>query len=142
MSSQPLIRLLKPIRKVFSYSILSFFYLKKLGYMKGTSKKSKGGFLLLAKLKTLFSFFILFGAVLLLAKVDRSFNLYNAPYLLIAVGSIGLIVSLLATHKENSLLCRVGLHRYERGSRDGEVPALYVYTCKRCSKQKKAASII
>ena len=96
----------------------------------------------MAKLKTTFSFFILFGAVLLLAKVDRVFNLYNTPYLLIAVGFIGLICSLLATNKETSFLCRIGLHKYKRGNRDKEVPAMYVYTCERCSRQKKAASII
>lgn len=93
-------------------------------------------------LKTVFSFFILIGAVLLLAKVDEIFNLYNAPYVLIAVGSVGLGFSLLGTNKESSLLCRIGLHKYKRGSRDSEVPAMFVYICKRCSKQKKAASIV
>lgn len=95
-----------------------------------------------AKLKVVFSFFILFGAVLLLANVGQTFNLYNAPYILIAVGLIGLIFSLLATNKESSLLCRIGLHKYKRGQRDSEVPAMYVYTCERCGKQKKAASVV
>lgn len=95
-----------------------------------------------AKLKIIFSFFILFGAVLLLAKVDQTFNLYNAPYILIAAGVVGLIFSLLATNKESSLLCRIGLHKYKRGQRDSEVPAMYVYTCERCGKKKKAASVV
>ncbi|MBD8014511.1 hypothetical protein QL992_10630 [Microbacterium sp. APC 3898] len=95
-----------------------------------------------AKLKIIFSFFILFGAVLLLAKVDQTFNLYNAPSILIAAGVIGLIFSLLATNKESSLLCRIGLHKYKRGQRDSEVPAMYVYTCERCGKKKKAASVV
>lgn len=95
-----------------------------------------------AKLKIIFSFFILFGAVLLLAKVDQTFNLYNAPSILIAAGVVGLIFSLLATNKESSLLCRIGLHKYKRGQRDSEVPAMYVYTCERCGKKKKAASVV
>lgn len=95
-----------------------------------------------AKLKIIFSFFILFGAVLLLAKVDQTFNLYNAPYILIAAGVVGLIFSLLATNKESSLLCRIGLHKYKRGQRDSEVPAMYIYTCERCGKKKKAASVV
>lgn len=95
-----------------------------------------------AKLKIIFSFFILFGAVLLLAKVDQTFNLYNAPSILIAAGVVGLIFSLLATNKESSLLCRIGLHKYKRGQRDSEVPAMYIYTCERCGKKKKAASVV
>lgn len=97
---------------------------------------------MLAKLKVIFSFFILFGVVLLLAKVDQTFNLYNAPYLLIAAGFIGLIFSLLGTNKESSFLCRIGLHKYKRGKQDSEVPAMYIYTCERCGKQKKAASVV
>ena len=95
-----------------------------------------------AKLKIIFSFFILFGAVLLLAKVDQTLILYNAPYILIAAGVIGLVFSLLATNKESSLLCRIGLHKYKRGQRDSEVLAMYGYTCERCGKKKKAASIV
>lgn len=95
-----------------------------------------------AKLKIIFSFFILFGAVLLLAKVDQTFNLYNTPYILIAAGVVGLIFSLLATNKESGLLCRIGLHKYKRGQRDSEVPAMYVYTYERCGKKKKAASVV
>ena len=94
------------------------------------------------KLKVISSFAILIGAVVLLAKVDETFNLYNAPYLLIAGGMIGLILSLLAGNKESSFFCRVGLHKYKRGNRDSEVPAMYVYTCERCGKQKRAASVV
>ncbi|PSL41051.1 hypothetical protein B0H99_103185 [Planomicrobium soli] len=95
-----------------------------------------------AKLKTIASLSILVGAVLLLAKVEETFKLYNIPYILIAFGFIFLIVSLLATNKEESLLCRIGLHRYERISRDSEIPAMFLYECERCGKKKKAASTI
>ncbi|WP_394121866.1 hypothetical protein [Planococcus donghaensis] len=94
------------------------------------------------KLKAVSSFAILMGVVVLLAKVDQTFNLSNAPYLLIAGGIIGLIFSLIGSNKESSFLCRVGLHKYKRGKRDSEVPAMYVYTCERCGKQKKAASVV
>ncbi|MGH2316365.1 hypothetical protein ACRC6Q_01290 [Planococcus sp. SE5232] len=94
------------------------------------------------KLKVISSFAILIGVVVLLAEVDETFNLYNAPYLLIAGGMIGLIFSLIGSNKESSFLCRVGLHKYKRGNRDNEVPAMYVYTCERCHKQKRAASVV
>lgn len=97
---------------------------------------------MIAKLKVVFSFFLLAGVVLLLAGVDETFNLYNLPYILIAAGFIGLIFLLLVTNKEKSSLCRIGLHKYKRFSQDSEVPALYVYTCERCGKQKKAASVV
>ena len=97
---------------------------------------------MLTKLKITFSFFILFGVVLLLAKVDRTFDLHNVPYILIAAGFIGLIFSLLVSNKESGFLCRIGLHKYKRGQRDSEVLAMYGYTCERCGKKKKAASIV
>lgn len=97
---------------------------------------------MIAKLKIVFSFFLLAGVVLLLAGVDETFNLYNLPYILIAAGFIGLILLLLVTNKESSLLCRIGLHKYKRISQDSEVPALHVYSCDRCGKQKKAASVV
>ncbi|MFD1032514.1 hypothetical protein [Metaplanococcus flavidus] len=95
-----------------------------------------------ANLKAIASVFILIGIILLLAEVGETFNLYNAPYILIIVGFIFLVISSIITNKEKSLLCRIGLHKYERLGRDIEVPAMFIYKCKRCSKQKKAASII
>ena len=58
------------------------------------------------KLKVISSFAILIGVVVLLAKVDQTFNLSNAPYLLIAGGIIGLIFSLIGSNKESSFFCR------------------------------------
>jgi hypothetical protein len=97
---------------------------------------------LFTRLKTFSSLSILIGVVLLLAKVEDTFNLYNAPYVLIIVGLILLLVSLLATNREKSLLCRVGLHSYKRGRRDSEIAAMYLYECERCGKKTKAASTI
>ncbi|EIM05817.1 hypothetical protein A1A1_14304 [Planococcus antarcticus DSM 14505] len=89
------------------------------------------------KLKFVASSMILIGILLLLAKVDETFNLYNAPYILIILGIILLIISLLATNQEKSLLCRIGLHKYEQVGRDSEVTALFIYKCERCKKEKK-----
>lgn len=97
---------------------------------------------MMAKLKIVFPFFILIGAVLLLAEVDQTFNLYNVPYVLIIVGSIGVVLSLISANTESSFFCRVGLHKYQRISQDSELPALYVYRCERCGKRKKAFSVI
>lgn len=90
---------------------------------------------LFSKLKFIASNAILIGAVLLLAKVDETFNLYNVPYILIIGGLILLVISLLATNKEKSLLCRVGLHKFEQVGRDSEFPALFIYKCERCRKE-------
>lgn len=70
--------------------------------------------------------------------MEETFNLYNAPYILIIVGFILLIISLLATNQEKNLLCRIGLHRFKQVRRDSEVPALFIYKCERCEKEKKA----
>lgn len=97
---------------------------------------------MLAKLKAIASFFILIGIILLLPGVGESFNLYNVPYILIIVGVVFLVISSMVTNNEKSPLCRIGLHKYERLERDSEIPAMFLYKCTRCSKQKKAASII
>ncbi|WKA52716.1 hypothetical protein QWY22_09220 [Planococcus liqunii] len=88
-----------------------------------------------SKVKFIASTAILTGLVLLLAKVDETFNLYNAPYILIIAGLIMLVISSLATNKEKSLLCRIGLHRFEQVGRDNEA-ALFIYRCKRCGQEK------
>ena len=90
-----------------------------------------------SKAKFIASTAILIGVVLLLAKVDETFNLYNAPYILIIGGLILLVISLLVTNKEKSLLCRIGLHKFEQVDRDSEVTALFIYKCERCGKKKK-----
>lgn len=90
-----------------------------------------------SKVKFIASTAILIGFVLLFAKVDKMFNLYNAPYILIIGGLILLVISLVATNKEKSLLCRIGLHRFEQVGRDSEVTALFIYKCERCGQKKK-----
>lgn len=80
---------------------------------------------------------ILIGVVLLLAKVDETFNLYNAPYILIIGGLVLLVISLLAVSNEKSWLCRIGLHKFDQVARDIEVTSLFIYKCERCGKKKK-----
>lgn len=89
------------------------------------------------KVKFIASTAILIGVILLLAKVDKIINLYDVPYILIAVGFVTLVISLLAINTEKSLLCRMGLHRFEQIGRDSEVTALFIYKCERCGKEKK-----
>ncbi|WP_148039008.1 hypothetical protein [Planococcus salinus] len=90
------------------------------------------------KLKTIASLSILTGVLLLIANADETFNLYKVPYILIIAGFVLLIISLLVTNHEKHLLCRIGLHRFVQVDRDSEVPALFVYQCERCGKEKKA----
>jgi len=92
---------------------------------------------LFSKAKFIASTAILIGVVLLLAKVDEIFNLYNAPYILIIGGLTLLVISLLVANKEKSLVCRIDLHRFEQVGRDSEVAALFIYKCERCNKEKK-----
>ncbi|TWT08054.1 hypothetical protein FQV26_09660 [Planococcus sp. CPCC 101016] len=89
------------------------------------------------KIKFVAAVFILIGVVLLLAEVDETFNVYNIPYVFILIGLISLLVSLLATRKEKSLLCRIGLHKFEQVDRGREMPALFIYKCNRCGQGKK-----
>lgn len=95
-----------------------------------------------SQLKLIASIAILVGAVLLLAKVEEEFNLYNIPYILIIGGLVLLVVSLLATNKEKSWLCRMGWHRYEQVGRDYELPGLFIYRCERCCKEKKVVKAV
>lgn len=90
------------------------------------------------KLKTIASFSILFGVVLVLAKV----NIYNVSYILTSFGLIFLIISQIAINEEKSFFCRIGLHKYERIGRDSEMKAMFLYKCERCGKQMKAATLI
>ncbi|MDN7247173.1 hypothetical protein [Planococcus shenhongbingii] len=90
-----------------------------------------------AKLKTIASLAILIGVVLLLVKVEETFNMYNAPYIMIITGLILLVISLLAANQEKSLICRLGLNRFEQTGRDREVEALFIYKCERCGEEKK-----
>lgn len=90
-----------------------------------------------SKVKFMASTAIFIGVVLLLAKVDETFKLYNAPYILIIGGFILLMISLVAINNEKSLLCRIGLHKFEQVDRDNEVKALFIYKCERCGKEKK-----
>ena len=105
-------------------------------------KNLEGWDCLFSKMKFIASNAILIGVVLLLAKVEETFNLYKLPYILIIGGLILLVVSLLAINKEKSLLCRVGLHKFEQGGRDSELPGLFIYRCERCRKEKKVVKVI
>lgn len=93
-------------------------------------------------LKFIASLAVLTGVVLLLAKFDESFNLYNIPYILIIGGLVLSVISLLATNKEKSLLCRVGWHKYEQVGRAYELSGLFIYRCERCHKEKKVVKTI
>lgn len=76
------------------------------------------------QLKFIASLAILAGTLLLLAGVGEEFNLYNIPYILIIVGLVLLVVSLLATKREKSWVCRIGWHRYEQVGREFELPGI------------------
>ncbi|HSI67921.1 MAG TPA: hypothetical protein VK947_10920 [Planococcus sp. (in: firmicutes)] len=90
------------------------------------------------KLKVAAYSMIFIGGLLILAKVGETYNLYNAPLVLIIVGVILLVISLLVDNKEKSLLCRVGLHKFKITGQDRELSALSIYECERCGKTQKA----
>ena len=94
------------------------------------------------KLKVAAYSMILIGVLLILARVEETYNLYNAPFIFIIAGIILLLTSLLADNKEKSLLCRVGLHKFKITGQDRELPALSIYECERCGKTHKAMKTV
>lgn len=81
------------------------------------------------------------GIIILLVNRNGSHNLFYAPYILIVLGILFLIISSLVLKKEKSLLCRIGFHDYREIGRDPDT-LFFIYKCERCGKKKKAAKIM
>ena len=92
-------------------------------------------------MKTLAGFIILMGIILLFADAELLAPLEGFAVYLIVGGLVVLAIAQLAGNREKHWLCRIGFHDFERQERVEEVPAMRWYRCKRCGKEKRAASI-
>ncbi len=93
-------------------------------------------------MKTLAGFIILMGIILLFADAELLAPLGEFAGYFIGGGLLLLVISQLAGNGEKHWLCRIGFHDFERQERVEEVPAMRWYRCKRCGKEKRAASIV
>ncbi|MYL31002.1 hypothetical protein GLW03_14385 [Halobacillus halophilus] len=88
-------------------------------------------------LHTLGSIILFVGVVLFILRLQSGIHLLCTPYLLCITGAGFLAFSAIAEKKEASLLCRVGLHKYEKIGWDDEIKSRTVYQCQRCGRKKK-----
>ncbi|PYZ96449.1 hypothetical protein CR205_12060 [Alteribacter lacisalsi] len=58
-------------------------------------------------------------------------------FLLMAAGVLLLATTALITGKETSMLCRIGLHKYDRVGWDDELRSAAIYQCERCGNKKR-----
>lgn len=93
-------------------------------------------------MKTIAGFIILTGIILLVTDAEGLAPLAEFAYYFIGGGLLLLVITQLAGSREMHWLCRIGFHDFERQERVLEMPAMRWYRCKRCSKEKRAASIV
>ena len=79
----------------------------------------------------------LLGVILIAAKVDDAYNLDIAPYGMILGGICVLVVLALKEKLQQSLLCRIGLHKFVQMGQESDSPLLFLYKCERCGLEKK-----
>lgn len=93
-------------------------------------------------MKTIAGFIILTGIILLVTDAEVLAPLAAFAYYFIGGGLLLLVITQLAGSRKTHWLCRIGFHDFERQERVLEMPAMRWYRCKRCSKEKRAASIV
>lgn len=93
-------------------------------------------------MKTLAGFIILMGIILLFADAELLAPLEGFAVYFIVGGLVVLAIAQLMGNREKNWLCRIGFHDFERQERVEELPAMRWYRCKRCGKEKQAASIV
>ena len=93
-------------------------------------------------MKTIAGFSILMGIILLFSDAELLTPFGGFAVYLIVGGVVVLAITQLAGNREKNWLCRIGFHDFERHERVEELPAMRWYRCKRCGKEKRAASIV
>ncbi|PBB07124.1 hypothetical protein CKW00_01320 [Salimicrobium humidisoli] len=90
-----------------------------------------------SSVKKIGSFIILFGIVLFILSFQIDSNLLYTPYISLITGFSMLAYSAISTREETSVLCRIGLHKFEMIGWDDEINSRSIYKCKRCGMKKK-----
>lgn len=93
-------------------------------------------------MKTIAGFVVLMGIVLFFADAEVLAPLDGLAVYFVVGGLLVLTIAQLAGSREKHWLCRIGFHDFERQERVEELPAMRWYRCKRCGKEKHAASIV
>ncbi|MBU9673742.1 hypothetical protein KQ939_05625 [Planococcus sp. CP5-4] len=93
-------------------------------------------------MKTIAGFVFLMGIILFFADTEVLAPLGGFAVYFIVGGLVMLAIAQLAGNREKNWRCRIGFHDFERKERVEEVPAMRWYRCKRCGKEKRAASIV
>ncbi|UTR10022.1 hypothetical protein MM300_19410 [Evansella sp. LMS18] len=92
---------------------------------------------MLMKMKNTGEMFLGIGLSLMVA---HFFDLFSFPYIyapLIILGLPLVIIPALKTKTHNSLLCRIGMHKFIHLAWDDEIKYVAIYECERCKKRKK-----
>lgn len=85
---------------------------------------------------------VLLGVILLIANVEKTYDLGIIPYALIVGGICVLMILALSGNRQQSPFCRIGFHKFiEVGQDSGDMP-LYIYRCERCGTEKKVIKAI
>ncbi len=92
-------------------------------------------------MKTVSGFLILAGVLLLLVENELMSPLRDFALYFVGGGFLLLILTQLAGNRGKNWRCQIGFHDFERQERVLEMPAMRWYRCKRCGKEKRAASI-
>ncbi|SDX84040.1 hypothetical protein SAMN04488081_1446 [Salimicrobium album] len=90
-----------------------------------------------SSVKKMGSFIVLLGIVLFILSFQIESNLLYTPYISLITGFSMQVYSAINTREENSILCRVGLHKFEMIGWDDEINSRSIYKCKRCGVKKK-----
>lgn len=85
---------------------------------------------------------VLLGAILIVAETGGTYNLGNVPYAMIIGGVCVLIALALAGNRQQSPLCRIGLHKFIEVAQDSGNAPFYIYRCERCRLEKKVIKAI
>ncbi|MGA9286807.1 MAG: hypothetical protein WBV93_00545 [Anaerobacillus sp.] len=91
----------------------------------------------MSKLRTAGSFLIFLSILMFLFNINNNLNYYYLHYFSLVVGVILLAFTSIKNRDEDSMLCRVGLHKFELVDWDSEIKSRSIYKCERCGKEKK-----
>ncbi len=83
------------------------------------------------------SIILLIGLILFILTLQIGLNLFYTPYIFFIIGICLIGYSAIKTKAEKSVLCRIGLHKYEKIGLDDEIKSRSIYQCKRCGVKKK-----
>lgn len=83
------------------------------------------------------SIILFIGLILFILSLQVNMPLFYTPYIFFVIGACLIGYSAIKTKEEKSVLCKIGLHKYEKIGWDDEIKSRSIYQCKRCGVKKK-----